>query len=76
MPELPLLVGQALKSYCGGYFGRDFFGGRIEAIGWDWVIARSFSSGNPAFAWFKGGIVAHAKTIAGWNEMEGEWPDL
>jgi len=69
---MSLRIGQELKSYCNGYFGRDFFGGRVEAIGWDWVIAREAVSGNPAFAWFDGGIDAHAATIAKWNEYKGD----
>ena len=41
-------IGQ-LVGYCGGLFGRNFYGpGRIEAIGFDWVIVRD-SDGEPAF---------------------------
>ena len=73
---MPLRIGQELKSYCNGYFGRDFFGGRVEAIGHDWVVARSNDpSGNPAFAWFPGGIDAHTETIANWNEYKGDEND-
>ena len=37
-----LLIGQTLEGYCGGYFGRDSYDDkRIEAVGIDWVIARS-----------------------------------
>ena len=63
-----LLVGQVLKLYCGGYFGRDFYGGRVEAIGFDWVVARNDFNNLPAFAWFEGGIAAHADKIKRWEE--------
>lgn len=61
-----LMIGQLLKSYCNGYFGRDFYGGRIEAVGWDWAVARSDPSGNPALADFPGGMAAHEKFISEW----------
>ena len=61
-----LMVGQVLKSYCNGYFGRDFYGGRIEAVGWDWAVARSDLSGHPAFADFPGGMAVHITSIAKW----------
>lgn len=66
-----LQVGQELKSYCNGYFGRDFYGGRVEAVGFDWVVARS-DGGYPALAYFRGGIRNHAKWIETWNELEGD----
>jgi len=40
-------IGQPV-GYCGGLFGRDFHGGRIEAIGYDWVVARCDDE-QPAF---------------------------
>ena len=61
-----LMVGQVLKSYCNGYFGRDFYGGRIEAVGWDWVVARSVHSDRPALADFPGGLAMHGTSIAKW----------
>lgn len=61
-----LMVGQVLKSYCNGYFGRDFYRGRIEAVGWDWAVARSDLSGHPALADFPGGMASHASTIEEW----------
>lgn len=69
-----IAVGQVLNSYCQGYFGRDFFGGRVEAVGWDWIVARS-RRGYPAIAYLEGGIAAHADEIAKWNEYEKEWDD-
>lgn len=69
-----LRVGQELKSYCNGYFGRDFYGGRIEALGWDWVVARS-ENGYPALAYFEGGIDTHEKFIVTWNEYVNDETD-
>jgi hypothetical protein len=44
-----LRVGQLLKGFCGGCFGRDSYEDkRVEAIGTDWVIVRN-SSGEPEF---------------------------
>ena len=37
-----LLVGQMLYGYCGGYFGDEYGDKRIEAVGADWIVARSF----------------------------------
>lgn len=37
----PLAVGDLLEGYCGGWFGRDWYGTKhVEAIGSDWVVAR------------------------------------
>lgn len=37
-----LRVGDPLYGYCGGWFGRDSYEDkRVEAIGSDWVVARS-----------------------------------
>ena len=66
-----LQVGQELKSYCNGYFGRNFYGGRIEAIGYDWIVARSEDE-YPVLAHFEGGIDKHEKWIITWNEYETE----
>ena len=36
-----LRVGDILHGFCGGTFGRDFWGpARVEAIGTDWVVVR------------------------------------
>ena len=44
-----LRVGQVLKGFCGGFFGRDSYGAkRIEAIGHDWIVVRE--GDNPNFA--------------------------
>lgn len=38
----PLAVGDRIHGYCGGYFGRDHYDcGTVEAIGADWVVART-----------------------------------
>ena len=43
-------VGTVLTGYCRGFFGRDSYGNkRVEAVGADWVVARS-EDGNPVFA--------------------------
>jgi hypothetical protein len=50
---VPLRVGDILYGFCGGYFGRDSYKDkRVEAIGADWVVARSDNGlclhvGNP-----------------------------
>ena len=69
-----IAIGQVLRSYCQGYFGRDFFGGCVEAVGWDWIVARS-ERGYPSIAHLEGGIQAHADEIAKWNEYEGDQED-
>ena len=46
----PLRVGAMLRGYCGGYFGRDSYSDkRVEAVGFDWVVARE-EYGQPVFA--------------------------
>lgn len=38
----PIAVGDRIHGYCGGYFGRDHYDcGTVEAVGKDWVVARS-----------------------------------
>lgn len=40
--DAPLRVGDLLRGYCGGSFGRDsYHDKRVEAIGADWVVART-----------------------------------
>lgn len=58
-----LFVGQEIYGYCQGYFGRDFFGGMIEAVGHDWIVARSHDNKYPAFASFPGGLGKFPKLI-------------
>jgi hypothetical protein len=55
-----LTIGEFFYSYCGGFFGRDFYNGRIEAVGFDWAVARD-SFGNPALAYFPGGMGKYLK---------------
>ena len=69
-----LRIGQVLKSYCNGRFGRDFYGGRVEAVGYDWVVARG-RDGYPVIAYFEGGIEAHKDAISTWNEYEEDEPE-
>lgn len=47
MPNIqPLRVGDVLHGYCGGYFGRDGYECKtVEAVGSDWVVARTRYSG-------------------------------
>jgi hypothetical protein len=48
----PLRIGDVLYGFCGGYFGHDSYSDkRVEAIGADWVVARSEGGG----AWFYSG---------------------
>lgn len=47
----PLRVGDVLKGFCGGAFGRDSYADkRVEAVGADWVVARETDSGCAVFA--------------------------
>ena len=51
-------VGTILYGYCDGFFGRDSYSNkRIEAVGADWVVARSMSYDKyiPEFATFEDG---------------------
>lgn len=44
-------VGQVLKGFCGGYFGRDSYSDKlVEAVGADWVVAREGDTGTVVFA--------------------------
>lgn len=46
MPDRPLRVGDMLYGFCGGNFGRDSYDDkRVEAIGADWVVARTEHGG-------------------------------
>ena len=50
-------VGKILYGHCNGFFGRDsFHNKRIEAEGYDWIVARSVQCGDvdekPEFATF------------------------
>ena len=47
---MAIMVGQELKGFCDGWFGRDAYGNkRVEAVGADWVVARN-EDGQPVFA--------------------------
>lgn len=53
----PLAVGDRIHGYCGGYFGRDHYDcGTVEAVGPDWIVARSIKDGH-AFATTGKGIL-------------------
>jgi hypothetical protein len=46
-----LRIGAILYGFCGGYFGRDCYEDkRIEAIGVDWVVARTLNTNEAVFA--------------------------
>lgn len=46
-PPRPLAVGDRIHGYCGGYFGRDHYDcGIVEAVGRDWLVARSIQNGH------------------------------
>lgn len=48
-----LRIGDVLEGYCGGYFGRDSYDDkRVEAIGSDWVVARTVSGYDEGLAVF------------------------
>lgn len=44
-----LRVGALLKGYCGGAFGDSYEDKRVEAVGFDWVVAREVDSGRVVF---------------------------
>jgi hypothetical protein len=48
-PVLPgAWVGAVFQGYCDGYFGRDAYGEkRVEAVGFDWCVARMANSYRP-----------------------------
>jgi hypothetical protein len=40
--EHGIKVGDPIKGFCGGYFGRDSYDNRVvEAVGPDWVVTRN-----------------------------------
>jgi len=45
-----VMVGAKLYGYCGGCFGDSYNDKRVEAIGFDWVVAREIDSGQVVFA--------------------------
>ena len=50
---MPAQVGQLLKGFCDGFFGRDSHSDkRIEAIGLDWLVARNMEFDKPELATF------------------------
>jgi hypothetical protein len=56
-PVPPLRVGDVLYGFCNGYFGRDSHDDkRVEAIGGDWVIARTVGefSSSPGLYLYEG----------------------
>lgn len=45
--------GEVLRGYCNGYFGRDSYEDKqVEAVGYDWVVARGVDSRIPLLATF------------------------
>ena len=46
----PLCVGDTLRGFCGGAFGRESYGDKVvEGIGKDWVVARETDTGQAQF---------------------------
>lgn len=44
-------AGDCLRGFCEGVFGRDSYADkRVEAVGYDWVVARNLESYSPEFA--------------------------
>jgi len=40
-------VGDILKGFCNGWFGRDSYGDkRVEGVGKDWIVARDIVTGH------------------------------
>jgi hypothetical protein len=65
-----LAVGQVLHGYCGGYFGRNSHEcRRVEAVGFDWVVARRID--RPAIAEFAEGMGIHDK-LEGYTKTTGD----
>jgi hypothetical protein len=52
-------VGQVLHGFCGGYLGKHDRHGclRVEAVGFDWVVARDME--RPGTPYFAEGIGIH-----------------
>jgi hypothetical protein len=49
-----IFIGQIIYGYCNGEWGRDsFHDKRIEAFGYDWIVAREIGTGKPDFVAFK-----------------------
>ena len=77
-----LWVGQILKGFCNGYFGRDSYGEkRIEAVGPDWIVVRDYEysfrdneNGTPNLARFDSHEQMH-ELVADWFEetKNGVW---
>lgn len=54
-----LALGQVLHGYCGGYFGDNHQCKRVEAVGFDWVVARSID--RPSMPYFAENLGIHQK---------------
>lgn len=53
MTTAPVRVGDLLRGFCSGHFGRDSHDDkRVEAVGSDWVVARELPTGRVVFASF------------------------
>src|SRR5687768_14971759 len=60
-------LGQVLKGYCGGAFGRDGYGPkRIIAVGEAWILVRYDST-----EWSDGGAI-DVRAFKGYPEMEAD----
>lgn len=49
MSLIELRFGTLLKGFYGGAFGDSYEDKRVEAVGFDWVVAREVSSGRIVF---------------------------
>jgi len=61
-------VGRVLYGYCGGFFGDSYHDKRIEAEGFDWIVARELDNAEalPEFADFSAWIRTKQKIIDEW----------
>lgn len=65
-------VGKIIYGFCNGFFGRDSYSDkRIEAEGFDWIVARGMNDENayPEFAIFNDEEEKN-KYIKEWNEKQ------
>jgi hypothetical protein len=47
-------IGRVIRGYCWGYFGESYGPRRVEAEGYDWIVARDIDSGDMELATFFG----------------------
>ena len=67
-----MFVGAEIHCFCSGYFGRDcYHDKRIEAQGYDWIVARCPECG-PVFAQFGSHKELHDE-VTQWIKDESCW---